>query len=63
MSKILERIVSKQHVKYPFVNNILEPYQSVFKHHSTETALTYVLNDLLTTIDDKYSIQVVFLDM
>ena len=29
--------------------------------HSTETALTYILNDLLTTLDDNQCIQMVLL--
>ena len=64
MSKILERIVSKQIFNYLSVNNILDPHQSAFKkHHSTETALTSVLNDLLTTLDDNQCIQMVLLDL
>ena len=64
MSKIPERIVSKHIFNYLSVNNILDPHQSAFKkHNSTETALTYVLNDVLTTLDDKQCIHMVLLDL
>ena len=64
MSKILERIVSKHIFNYLSVNKILDPHQSAFKkHHSTETALTSVLNDLLTTLDDNQCIHIVLLEL
>ena len=44
MSKIIERIVSKQIFNYLSVNNIIDHHQSAFKkYHSTETSLTSVL--------------------
>ena len=64
MSKILERIVFKKIINYLVVNNILDPHHSAFKkHHSTETALIYAQNDLLTTLDDNKCIQMVLLDL
>ena len=62
MSKIIERIASKQICNYISVTSIIDPHQSAFKkQNSTETALIYVLNDLLTTIDDNQCIQMVIL--
>ena len=64
MSKILERIISKQNFKYLSDNNILDPHQITFKkHHSTEIKLTSLINDLLTTFDDNIFINMVILDL
>ena len=63
-SKIIERIVSKKICNYLYVNNILDPHHSSFKkQYATETALTSVLNDLLTTLNDNQCIQMVLLDL
>ena len=52
VSKILERVVMKQLMKHLTENNLLEPLQSAYRaNHSTETALTRVVSDLLRGID------------
>ena len=64
MSKILEIMVSKQIFNYLSVNNILDLHQSAFKkYHSTETAISCVISDLLTTLDDNQYIHMVLLDL
>ena len=64
ISKILERIVSKQIFNYLYVNKILDSHQSAFKkYHLTVTTLTSVLNDLLTTLNDNQCIHMVLLDL
>ncbi|KAF7642185.1 hypothetical protein LDENG_00262950, partial [Lucifuga dentata] len=45
-------------------NNILEPFQSAFRnHHSAETSLTRVVNDLLLAIDNKFTSELLLLDL
>ena len=52
LSKILEKVVLKQLLGHISQNGLDEVYQSAYKkHHSTETALLRVFNDLLNGID------------
>ena len=52
VSKILERVVSKQLVQHLNANNLLDPFQSAYRHgHSCETSLLRLLNDVLCSTD------------
>ena len=51
LSKLLERLVSKQLVLYLRVNDLLPDRQSAHRaHHSTETAVLRVLADILLAL-------------
>ena len=64
VSKVLERAVAKQLQNYLTVNNLHEPRQSAYrKHHSTETSLLCVQNDIVQAIDDRKSVILVLLDL
>ena len=52
LSKLLERLVSKQLVKYFTDNCLLPDRQSAYRRfHSTETAVLRVLSDILLALD------------
>ncbi len=64
VSKLIERVIAKQLVDHLESNNLAEIFQSAYKqYHSTETALTFVTNDILTALDQKQAVLLVLLDL
>ncbi len=64
ISKLIELVVCGQIVAHLDKNNLSEKYQSAYRQHpSTETALTAVLNDLLTSLDQKKAVFLIILDL
>jgi len=52
LSKLLERLVSKQVVAYLLENDLFPDLQSAYRsNHSTETAVLKVLSDILLALD------------
>ncbi|KAI2653946.1 RNA-directed DNA polymerase from mobile element jockey [Labeo rohita] len=64
LSKILEKVVLGQLQSFLNENNLHEKFQSGFKaHHSTESALLRVMNDVMLTTDSGQSVALVLLDL
>ena len=64
ISKCIEKVVAEQ-LDHHITSNVLdEAMQSAFKkHHSTETALIKVQNDILQAIDNQNSVILLLLDL
>lgn len=64
LSKVLERVVLKQLNNHMEINGMHDAFQSAYKkHHSTETALLHVVNDLLLSADKKQISVLTLLDL
>lgn len=64
LSKILERAVLTQLLKYLHNNNLLHDFQSAYRqHHSTESAVTKVLSDIYKAADDGLCTVLCMLDL
>ena len=64
LSKTLERVVSTQLNEYLLANNLHAKMQSAYRpHHSTETALLRVYNDINLALDQHSEVILVLLDL
>lgn len=64
IGKLIEKVVSSRLNVHLSENNLLEPYQSAYRqHHSTETALTRVFNDIAEALDQRKAVLLVLLDL
>ncbi len=64
ISKVIERVIASQLNAHIQEHSLGEPLQSAYRQsHSTETALIYVVNDLLLCLDRKQSVLLVLLDL
>ena len=64
LSKLLEKTVLSQLNNHLKTNNILDTFQSGFRpHHSTETALLKITNDIRLNLDSKRPTILVLLDL
>ena len=64
ISKLLERLVSKQLLRYFKDNDMLPVLQSAYRaHHSTDTAILRVLSDILSALDSGNLVMLTLLDL
>ena len=64
LSKIMERVVSRQLINYLENNNLLDYFQSAYrKSFSTETALTYVTDLIHNSLDSSNCVQLLLIDL
>ena len=64
LAKVLEKVIAQQLDDHIESQNMQEPMQSAYrKHHSTETALVRVQNDVLEAIDHQQCVLLVLLDL
>ena len=64
VSKVIERAVAARIHEHCRENNLVNQFQSAYKaHHSTETALLCVQNDVLRAVDQEGGAILVLLDL
>ena len=64
VSKLIEKIVCSQLISHLSKHGLYERFQSAYReHHSTETALLRVQNDLLMAVDEHGGALLVLLDL
>ena len=64
ISKVVERVIALKLETHMSSNGLGEKLQSAYKKlHSTETALLYIQNDILRSIDDKSAVVLILLDL
>ena len=64
VAKALEKVVSSQLVSYLTENNLQDVAQSAYRqHHSTETALVKIHNDIAQAVDEGQCVLLVLLDL
>ena len=64
VSKVLERVAADQLCNYMEEHSLNHPYQSAYRrHHSVETALTKVYNDIMLALDREEGAILVVLDL
>ena len=64
VGKVIEKVVQSRLEEHMKRNNLVTPMQSAYKkHHSTETLLVRIVNDLLIASDEKKSTVVLLLDL
>ena len=64
MSKVIEKSVAIQTYSYLNNNALFPSLQSAYRaHHSTETALLRVTNDILKALDSRNDVILIFLDL
>jgi hypothetical protein len=64
VSKIIEKAIASRLQLYISQNNLDEPHQSTYRrHHSTETALVLVQNDILCALGERKAVLLVLLDL
>ncbi len=64
LSKLFERVIYSETIKYVIQNNLIYQYQSGFiKGHDTQKQLIHIVNMLKSRIDQQMEIRGVFLDM
>ena len=64
LSKVIEKVVAAQTYNYLEAYNLMTTMPSAYrKHHSMETTLLRVTNDILRTIDRRHDVVLVLLDL
>ena len=64
ISKVLEKVVAAQLTSHLTEHHLLETFQSAYRqHHSTETALLRVQNDILCALDSQCTVLLLLIDL